>query len=113
MLMKSFVKIFSVIIIAYFLPGVFIANPWAALWTAFILGAVNIIVKPILVLLTLPISFITLGLFLFVINALMIMLTASIVQGFYVDDFISALFFSLFLSLLSSTLNKFIADKAI
>ena len=113
MIMKGFIKILSVIVIAYFIPGVFIANPWAALWTALILGAVNIVVKPILVLLTLPISFITLGLFLFVVNALMIMLTASIVQGFEVDGFIPALFFSLFLSLLSSFLNKIIADKAI
>lgn len=111
--MKLLITVFSVIIVAYFIPGVLIASPWAALWTALILGFVNIFIKPILILFTLPINFLTLGLFSFVINALMIMLVASIVKGFYVDGFVSALIFSILLSLLTSTLNKFIADKGI
>ena len=113
MLMKLIITVFSVIISAYFIPGVLIANPWAALWTALILGFVNIFIKPFLVLLTLPINFITLGLFSFVINALMIMLVASIVDGFSVDGFFAALYFAVALSLLTSILNKFIADKGI
>lgn len=111
--MKLLITVFSVIIVAYFIPGVLIASPWAALWTALILGFVNIFIKPILILFTLPINFLTLGLFSFVINALMIMLVASIVKGFYVDGFVPALIFSILLSLLTSTLNKFIADKGI
>jgi len=113
MLMKLLITVFSVIIVAYFIPGVLIASPWAALWTALILGFVNIFIKPILILFTLPINFLTLGLFSFVINALMIMLVASIVEGFYVDGFVAAFIFSILLSLLTSTLNKFIADKGI
>ncbi len=111
--MKLIITVFSVIIVAYFIPGVLISGPWAALWTALILGIVNIFIKPFLVLVTLPINFLSLGLFSFVINALMIMLVASIVDGFYVDGFIAALIFSVVLSLLSSLLNKFIADKGI
>lgn len=113
MLMKLIITVFSVIIGAYFIPGVFIASPWAALWTALILGLVNIFIKPFLVLITLPINFISLGLFSFVINAPMIMLVASIVQGFSVSGFVAALIFSIFLSLLTSILNNFISDKGI
>ena len=113
MLMKLIITVFSVIIVGHYIPGVFIEGPWSALWTALILGFVNIFIKPFLVLFTLPINFITLGLFSLVVNALMIMLVASIVEGFLIDGFMPALFFSIALSLLTSILNKFIADKGI
>ncbi len=109
MLIKLLITVFSVIVIAYFIGGVDVAGPWAAL----ILGLVNIFIKPLLILITLPINFITLGLFSFVINALMIMLVASVVEGFSVDGFVSALIFSIILSVLTSFLNKIIADKGI
>lgn len=113
MLIKLLITVFSVIVIAYFIDGVHVAGPWAALWTALILGLVNIFIKPLLILITLPINFITLGLFSFIINALMIMLVASIVEGFSIDGFIAALIFSIILSILTSFLNKVIADKGI
>ncbi|PLX22151.1 hypothetical protein C0584_00145 [Candidatus Parcubacteria bacterium] len=113
MLMKIIITVFSVIITAYFIPGVLISGPWAALWTALILGIVNVFLRPLFILFTLPLNILTLGLFTFVINAVMIMLVASIVEGFSVSGFLPALFFSIALSLLTAILNKFIADKAI
>lgn len=91
----------SISVTAYILPGVHINDFFAALAAAFILGIINITIKPLLILLTLPITFITLGLFTFVINALMIMLSAQFVPGFGVDSFWWALLFSVILSILN------------
>lgn len=91
----------SISVTAYILPGVHINDFFAALTAAFILGVINITIKPLLILLTLPITFLTLGLFTFVINALMIMLSAQFVPGFGVDSFWWALFFSIILSVIN------------
>ncbi len=96
----------SVFIAAYILPGVRVANFFVALVVAVILAIVNAVVKPILVLLTLPVTIVTLGLFLFVINALMILLVARIVPGFSVNSFWWALAFSLVLSFVTAVLNS-------
>lgn len=95
--------------LAYFMKGVHVDNIITAIWVAIILGVLNAIVKPILVILTLPITFITLGLFLLVINALVVMIGDDLIDGFKVDGFWSALIFSLLLSLFSSILYS--ADK--
>ncbi|OYX82997.1 MAG: hypothetical protein B7Y83_12965 [Flavobacteriales bacterium 32-34-25] len=78
---------------------------------AVVLGLLNIFVKPILVLFTLPITFFTLGLFLLVINGLIIILCDNIVGGFDVDNFFTALLFSIILSVSQSLANLFIGDK--
>lgn len=91
---------------AYLLPGVTVDNWVTALVVAVVLGIINALVKPLLVLLTLPITIVTLGLFLFVINALLVMLAAAIVPGFQVDGFLWALIFSLILSLVSSVFGS-------
>ncbi|HTK05138.1 MAG TPA: phage holin family protein [Candidatus Eisenbacteria bacterium] len=95
----------AVAVAAYVLPGVFVDGPLTALVVAVVLGVVNVVVKPILVLLTLPITVVTLGLFLFVINALIILLVDWLVPGFEVDGFWWALLFSLVVSLVGSFLN--------
>jgi putative membrane protein len=95
----------AVIITAYILPGVKLSGFFAALVTALILGLVSTFVKPLLVLLTLPLNILTFGLFTFVINALMIMLTSAIVPGFQVDGFWWALLFSLVLSVVYYALS--------
>jgi len=100
----------AVAVAAYLLPGVHVDGPLAALVVAIVLGIVNVVVKPILVILTFPITIVTLGLFMFVINALMIMLTAWIVPGFAVDGFWWALLFSLVVSLVGSFLNAIAHD---
>ncbi|SFE28173.1 phage holin family protein [Flavobacterium xueshanense] len=94
-----------VLLIAHFMPGVHVANFTTALIVAIVLGLLNIFIKPILVILTLPVTIITLGLFLLVINALIILLCTKIVGGFSVDTFWTALIFSIILSVLQSIMN--------
>ena len=92
--------------LSYILSGVHIQSFVTALILAVVLGLLNIFVKPILIILTLPITIFTFGLFLFVINALIILLAAKFVNGFRVDGFWWALLFSLLLSVLTSFLYK-------
>jgi putative membrane protein len=91
----------AISVTAYVLRGVHVDDFYAALAAAFILGIINVTIKPLLTLLTLPITVLTLGLFTFVINALMIMLSAQLVPGFSVDSFWWALIFSLVLSIIN------------
>lgn len=95
-----------VIIASYLLPGVHVASFIAALWVALVLGILNMLLKPILILLTLPITILTLGLFTIIINALMVLIVTHFVPGFAVDNFLSAVLFSI----LASIIN-FIAAK--
>ena len=92
--------------LSYILSGVHIQSFTTALILAIVLGLLNIFVKPILIILTLPITIFTFGLFLFVINALIILLAAKFVNGFHVDGFWWALLFSLLLSVLTSFFYK-------
>lgn len=92
--------------LSYILRGVHIDTFWAAIIFALVLAILNAIVKPILILLTLPITVVTFGLFLFVINAAIILLTTEFVKGFRVDGFWWALLFSLLLSVITSVIYK-------
>ncbi len=106
MILELLVKSFAVFITAYILsPGITILNFWTAIVVAIVLGVLNIFVKPLLLLLTLPINFITLGLFTFVINAFLIILASMIVPGFVVVSFWWAMIFSIVLSLIGIFLN--------
>lgn len=91
---------------AYLLPGVHVNGFLTALVVALVLGIINAVVKPIIVILTLPITILTLGLFLLVINAVMIMLVSAVVPGFKVDGFMWALIFSIVLSILGAFLHQ-------
>jgi len=91
---------------AYLLPGVHVDGFVMALLLSFVLGTINVLLKPILVILTLPITILTLGLFVFIINALLILLADSILAGFTVDSFWWALLFSLVLSALNAVLQS-------
>ena len=91
----------AISVTAYVLRGVHVNDFYAALAAAFILGIINITIKPLLILLTLPITILTLGLFTFVINALLIMLSAELVPGFSVDSFGWALIFSIVLTIIN------------
>jgi putative membrane protein len=90
---------------AYLLPGVSVDGFVTALLLSFVLGAINVLLKPLLIILTLPITIITIGLFIFVINALLILLADSIIPGFAVANFWWALLFSLVLSALNAVLQ--------
>lgn len=96
----------AVLLTAYLLPGVHVDHYGYALLAALLISLANLIVKPILVILTIPITIVTLGLFLLVINAAIILLVESLVPGFAVDGFWWALAFSLILSVF----NSMIAD---
>lgn len=104
-LMNLLIQGLAVFIAAYILPGVKLESFTTALVVAVVLGIVNWIIKPVLVILTLPITVLTMGFFYLVINAFMVMLVSSLVPGFKVQGFWVALLFSLVLSLVSSFLH--------
>ena len=89
----------ALLLVANLYSGVTVSSFWSALLAAFILGLLNTLVRPLLVLLTLPVTLLTLGLFLFVINALMFWAAAGVLQGFNVTGFGAALIGSLIYSL--------------
>ena len=101
---------FAIVITAYLLPGIHLSGFKAALLTAVVLGLINAVIKPVLKLLTLPLTIMTLGLFSLVLNALLIMLTARLVPGFQVQGFLWALAFSLVLALVNWVLSIFKQD---
>jgi putative membrane protein len=106
-IIQLIISTLAVLIASYVLPGVEIVdnNFFTALVVAAVLSFLNGVVKPIMIILTIPITCVTLGFFLLVINAAIILLTAKIVDGFHVNGFWSALLFSLFLSLVTSVLE--------
>lgn len=110
-ILKWMGSVAAVLIAAYFLPGVVVAGIWSALIVALVLGLLNLTIKPLLVLLTLPINIITLGLFTFVINAIMVLLTSSIVRGFSVGGFLNALLFSLLLTIIQEILEMILKKR--
>jgi putative membrane protein len=102
---------FALWVVSEIVPGIHADGVFATLVAALVLGVLNALVRPFFLLLTLPINLLTLGLFTFVINALMLELTGSMVKGFAVDSFGAALVGALVLSLVSFLLNVFINDR--
>ncbi|MGN6509009.1 MAG: phage holin family protein [Chitinophaga sp.] len=100
-LIRILVTALAALLTAYILPGVKLQDFTTALILAIVLGLLNLIVKPVLVILTLPVTVITMGLFLLVINALIVLWASSLVKGFRVDNFWWALLFSVVLSIIS------------
>jgi putative membrane protein len=98
----------TLLIVAYILPGIVVSSFWSAMIAALVLGLINMLVKPILILLTLPITIVTLGLFLLVINALMFWFAGSILKGFQVNGFWWAVGGALFYSVISGFLTSLI-----
>lgn len=90
---------------AYILPGVHVRSFGVAVIVAIILGLLNAFLKPLLVILTIPVTILTLGLFLLVINAVIILLCAKLVEGFRVDGFWYAMLFSIVVSLINAILG--------
>lgn len=91
----------AILVAGHFIPGIRVESMGAALIGAAILAILNAVVKPVLILLTLPVTIVTLGLFLFVINALMFLAAGSLVSGFHVQSFWPALFGSLVVTFVS------------
>lgn len=103
----------AVIITAYILPGVDVKGFVSALVVALIIGLLNAFIRPVLLILTLPINILTLGLFTFVINAIIIMLASYFSPGFEVDGFLWALLFSIVLSLVGAVLDRVITTHRV
>jgi len=96
----------AIFVTSYVLPGVHLAGVEPALVAAVVMGVINTFVKPVLILLTLPITVLTLGLFVLVLNALLVLLVSALVPGFDVDGFWWALLFSVVLSVVNAFLHQ-------
>ncbi|MBR6049077.1 MAG: phage holin family protein [Bacteroidales bacterium] len=104
----------AVMVGAWLLPGVTVGSFWAVLLTAIVISLLDNLVRPILIVITLPVTVLTLGLFLFVINAIIILMASSIVNGFEVSGLGSALLFSLILTAVNYLLelpNRYLMRK--
>lgn len=110
-LLRILLSALAVVLLAKILPGVSVDSYWTAILVAVVLSLLNFIVKPILIILTLPVTILTLGLFLLIVNAIIIMLAGSLVSGFSVDGLWWALLFSLLLSLLQSVLYSLLKEE--
>ena len=99
LLVHWIVNSLAIMVAAYLVPGVYVQSFLVAMIAALVLGLINLTLKPILLILTLPINILTLGLFTFVVNAVLILLVAAIVNGFQVADFTTALIFGIVLSI--------------
>lgn len=111
-LAQLIVSTLAVLIASFIFKGVNVDSVVTALCVAAVLSLLNVIIKPILVVLTIPITIFTLGLFLLVINACMVLLADKIVPGFKVDGFWTAFFFSIILSLITSVFNGMNREKS-
>ena len=101
----------GVVFTAYLLPGVSVDDYWSALIVAVVLAIANVVVKPILIIFTIPLTIFTLGLFLLAINAIIILIVDYFVPGFRVDGFWWALAFSLILSVFNSMFSDLVKEK--
>lgn len=112
LIIKLLLNALAVFALAELLNGVSVNGYLGALIVAIVLSVLNLLVKPILVILTLPVTILTLGLFLFIINALIVLLADKLVDGFRVDGLWTAVLFSILLCILQSLLHSFIkTDK--
>jgi len=111
-ILRLLLSALAVVLLANILPGIHVATFGIAVIVALVLSLLNFLVKPLLVILTLPVTILTFGLFLLVINALIILMAGGLVSGFTVDGFWWALLFSLLLSLVQSILFAFLKEDA-
>lgn len=110
-LTKWFLAAFAVMLAAYLVPGISVTTFTVALFVAALMGIVNITLKPLILLLTLPLTILTLGLFAFVVNAFFFWLLARFVEGFAVDGFIAALLGSVIVSVVTHVGSRIISGK--
>jgi putative membrane protein len=110
LILRILLSALAVVILAKILPGLGVDSYFTAIIVAIVLSLLNFIVKPILVILTLPITILTLGLFLLIINAIIILLASRLIDGFAVDNLWWALLFSLLLSFLQAILFSLLKE---
>ncbi len=98
----------GLILISKFIPGIVVDDFYTALIAALVLGILNVFIRPILLILTLPITILTLGLFALVLNGLLFLFAASFIDGFRVDGFFTALIGSILMSIISTIGNQWL-----
>ena len=106
LLTKLLITVFALLFVARYIPGIVVDDFYTALVVAILLGLINLTLKPILIVLTLPITILTLGLFTFVINAALFWFIATFVEGFAVEGFVAAFIGAFIVSLFSWLGNK-------
>jgi putative membrane protein len=111
LLLRWLILTVAIIVASYLLEGIHVSGFFPAFFAAALLGILNALFRPVLILLTLPINILSLGLFTFVINALMLVMVSGIISGFEVHGFWTAVFGSLIISIISWLLNSFISDR--
>ena len=111
LLLAWLINAFALVAVAYLMPGISVASFTTALVAALVLGLINAVVRPVLVLLTLPVTVITLGLFIFVINGLLFWWVSSFITGFHVGGFWSGVFGAIVYSLISWLLSSLLLSK--
>ena len=112
-LVKLLVSGLAVLLTAEILPGIKVENYWSAIIVVAVLAILNVTIKPILILFTLPATIVTLGVFLLVINAVIILLADWLLKGFNVDGFWWALVFSIILSVVNSIFDRLIKKEGL
>lgn len=110
-LVRVLVNGLAIFVAAGVVPGIELSGAGAALGAGLVLGLINALIRPILLLLTLPLTLLTLGLFLFVLNAFCLWLTSTLVKGFAVEGFGAALLGALLVSVVSWLLTAFLSDR--
>jgi putative membrane protein len=110
-LVRALVNAATIALAAALLPGIRLEGAWPALLAGLVLGLVNALVRPVLVILTLPLTLLTLGLFLLVLNGLCLALTAWLVPGLDIDGFLAAVLGALVISVVSWLLTAFVSDR--
>ena len=108
-LVKILILALAIYIASYIIPGVTINSTSTLLVVSIVLGLINTFVKPVLVILTIPLTIITLGIFLLILNGILILLVGNIVPGFYVSSLFTAIIFSIVVSIISSLLSRFVS----
>ncbi|MGE0387526.1 MAG: phage holin family protein [Gammaproteobacteria bacterium] len=101
----------ALLAVSYLMPSIRVDNFWSALVAALVLGLVNAVIRPLLVLLTLPVTVLTLGLFIFVINGLLFWMVGSFIVGFHVGGFWSGVFGAILYSLVSWLLSALVMKR--
>jgi putative membrane protein len=112
MILRWFINALLLMLIPYIVPGVEVASFFTALVVAVVLAAVNAIIRPLVIILTLPINILTLGLFTLVINAFMFYLVSAVVKGFTISNFWAAFFAALIYSIFSMAISSLDKNEA-
>ncbi len=110
-LLRWLVLTAAILVASYLVEGITVHGFWSAFFSAAILGILNAFFRPILILLTLPFTILSFGLFIFVINALLLMMVSGVIPGFEVHGFWSAVFGSLIISIVSWLLGSFVNER--